>query len=94
MYTDYTDYNKYINNNQDKTCYNLVEKIYPIEKEPINDIIIEFDATKLNQNSFELLQNMQNILGEVEEVGEYEIDIFRIKIKELNNRINNNIYIK
>ena len=93
LYIDYTDYKKYINNNQDKTCYNLVEKIQPIETESINDIIIEFDATKLNQNSFEILQNMQNILDEVEDAGEYEIDIFKIKIRKLNNLINNNIYI-
>ena len=96
LYSDYTDYKKYIQNNQEKTSFNLEYRVYSLNNDPEleNDIIIEFDAAKLNQNRFELLQNIQNILGEVTELGEYEIDIFKIKIINLINNINNNIYIK
>lgn len=93
LYIDYMDYKKYIDNNHSKTIYNLDDKIHPISQTPTNEIIIEFDATKLNLNSFELIQNIQNILGEVIEIGEYEIDIFKIKIRGLINHINSNIYI-
>lgn len=96
LYSDYSDFQKYIQNNQEKTPLNLDHRVYSLNNDPEleNDIIISFDGSKLNQNSFELIQNIQNILGEVTEIGEYEIDIFKIKIIRLINNINSNIYIK
>jgi GT2 family glycosyltransferase len=96
LYSDYSDFQKYIQNNQEKTSFNLEHRVYSLNNDPEleNDIIISFDGSKLNQNSFELIQNIQNILGEVTETGEYEIDIFKIKINRLQNYIDSNIYIK
>jgi len=94
MYTDYTDVQKYIDQNQYKTWFNLQTKF--VSREEFNSIagvIIRFDASKLTQQRFEFLQNIQNILGEIEEEGEYEFDIFRIIVKDLTNSIMHNIYI-
>jgi len=94
MYTDYTDVQKYIDQNQSKTWFNLQTKF--VSREEFNSIagvIIRFDASKLTQQRFEFLQNIQNILGEIEEEGEYEFDIFRIIVKDLTNSIMHNIYI-
>ena len=96
IYTDYADYKKYIEDNKEKTWFNLNLRVYPIEniidgEKP--DIIVKFDASKLTQQKFEFLQNIQNILGEITEIGEYEFDIFNVEIKELRNYMNDNIYI-
>lgn len=94
MYTDYTDIQKYIDQNQNKTWFNLQEKFISREEfDSITGVIVKFDASKLTQQKFEFLQNIQNILGEITEIGEYEFDIFNVEIKELRNYINDNIYI-
>lgn len=49
-----------------------------------NDIVVEFDATKLTQSSFTLLQQLPKIIRESGEIGEFELDIFKIKIKAIN----------
>jgi allophanate hydrolase subunit 1 len=48
-----------------------------------NDIVIEFDATRLNQQNFQLLQQLPNIIKESGEVGKFELDIFTIEIIHL-----------
>lgn len=71
-----------------------VDKIYIDDSECSEDIIIRFDGQKFNNNSFEIIQNLQNILGEITEPGIYEIDIFTINAVTLNNRINSLIFIQ
>jgi glycosyltransferase involved in cell wall biosynthesis len=51
---------------------------------PTNDIVVEFDTNKLNQQSFNLLIQLPEIIAESGEVGEFELDIFKITIKALN----------
>lgn len=59
-----------------------------------NDIIVSLDMNKLTQNSFEIIKNLQNILGDITEPGIYEIDIFIINVSVINNKINELIKIK
>lgn len=94
IYTDYSDVKKYIEEEQKNTWYSLGNKFVDrSEFESTTDIIVSFDATKLNPNRFEFIQNIQNILGEISEEGIYEFDIFRIEVKNLTNYIKDNIYI-
>lgn len=94
IHTDYSDYHKYVENEQEKTWFDLQTKFISREEfDSITGVIIKFDASKLTQQRFEFLQNIQNILGEIEEEGEYEFDIFRIIVKDLTNSIMHNIYI-
>ena len=48
-----------------------------------NDIVVEFEATQLNQNNFQLLQQLPEIIQGSGEVGQFELDIFKITIHSL-----------
>ena len=86
----------YIIKEQSNTKFNLKDRIrkymFNDEYKP-NDIIIEFDATKLNQNNFQLLQQFPEIISESGEIGEFELDIFNIKINNIKTYEHNLIYL-
>lgn len=77
----------YISKEQSTTAFDLKKRVlnsknnYPLGE---NDIVVEFDGTKLNQQSFSIIQNLSDILTESGEVGEFELDIFKITINNLN----------
>ena len=49
-----------------------------------NDIQIVFDGTKFSQDSFNIIQQISAILESNEiEVGEFELDIFNIKVNKV-----------
>ena len=48
-----------------------------------NDIIVEFDCNKLNNQNINFLLQLPLIIKESGEIGEMEYDIFKIKIKSL-----------
>lgn len=73
---------QYVDLEQEQTKFNLKNRIKTTE--PTNDIIVEFDATKLTQESFQVLQQLSDIITESGEVGAFEIDIFKITINNLN----------
>jgi len=75
----------YMELEQTYTKFNLDNKIQVIGYyKPDNDIIVEFDAEKLNQQSFGMLIQLNEIISESGEIGDFELDIFNIKIKSLN----------
>ena len=53
-------------------------RIKPIDNEKNNDIFISFDAQMLDNNQFEIIKNLQNILGNTTKGEKYEIGIFNI----------------
>lgn len=71
---------------QSNTKFDLDKRIiytdhnYP---EGENDIVVKFDARKFNQNSFNIIQNLPDIIKESGEVGEFELDCFTIIINHL-----------
>ena len=76
----------YIHSEQPKTQYDLTKRVFHIShNDPAgeNDIVVEFDATKLNQNNFQLLQQLPEIIQESGEIGEFELDIFKVTINNL-----------
>jgi len=78
------DVESYIVKEQPNTKFNLKDRIRMFSaKEKSNNILIEFDATKLNQNNFQLLQQLPEIIQESGEIGEFELDIFKITINSL-----------
>ena len=71
---------------QADTSYDLSKRVfttYGNNPEWENDIIIKFDANKLNQQSFQLLIQMPNIIKESGELGEFELDMFVVIINHL-----------
>ena len=87
FYSDcsYENVKRYQKEEQPNTLYNLTNKIRPIptesvEDSDINDITIEFDAKKLNQDNFQFLTRLGDIIDESGEVGQMKYDIFRLTI--------------
>jgi hypothetical protein len=58
-----------------------------------NDIIVEFDAKNFNQESFNIIQNLSDIIAETAEVGQFELDCFKITINSIEDYSNNLIHI-
>ena len=76
----------YIQNEQSNTKYDLTKRVlslsdsYP-EKE--NDIVIAFDGTKFTNQSYNIIQNLSEIITQSGEVGTFELDCFEITINKL-----------
>jgi len=82
IYVD-CDYNSYIQNEQPNTKFDLSERIKPYYNEKQNYILIEFDAFKFGVNQFNIIQNLSDIISESGEIGEFELDCFKISIMNL-----------
>ena len=78
-----TSYKDYIEHEQPNTKFDLLERIKPWNASMNNNIIVEFDATKLTQQSFNVLMQLTDIITESGEIGEFELDIFKIIIKDM-----------
>lgn len=78
------NYAEYLNQEQPNTRFDLMKRIKPWNSPMANDILVDFDATQLNNDNFTLLQQLPDIIADSGEVGEFELDIFRIKIRALN----------
>lgn len=77
----------YVEMEQANTAYDLKKRVLTIQDnhpESENDIVIDFDALQLNGDNFALLQQLPDIIAESGEIGEFELDIYRIKIRALN----------
>ena len=76
----------YKNDEQPKTSTDLDEKIklYGNSKiSELHDICIEFDCNKLNATNFQHIVNLSEILQDSGEIGEMELDIFKLYISKL-----------
>ena len=76
----------YIDREQENTSFELNKRVFSLNintPEWENDIVIEFDVNQLNQQNFQLLNQLPNIIQDSGEVGEFEIDIFRVIISHI-----------
>ena len=77
----------YIAKEQKNTLYNLQSRVWYNDGEARldNDIVVEFDATQLTNENFHHLTQLPEILSTDKrlEVGEFELDIFKIIINEI-----------
>ena len=85
---------KWLEEEQKNTKFNLYNRIKPWNSGLDNDIVVEFDASKLTQQNFTLLQQLPLIIQESGEIGEFELDIFKIKIKSLKTYEKDLIFMK
>jgi hypothetical protein len=87
----------YIDKEQQNTSFDLTKRVLTIGyNDPVgeNDIVVEFDSTQLNQDNFQLLQKLPEIIKESGGVGEFELDIFKITISNLQEYQNDLIFLK
>ena len=80
--TIYVDcsYLDYIKTEQSNTKFDLNKRIKNINDPKTNQILIEFNAAQLNQDNFQLLQQLPQIILESGELGTFELDIFKLDI--------------
>ena len=79
----------YITKEQPNTNFDLQERIKPYDNEKQNEILVTFDASKLNQNNYHIIQDLSQIIKESGEVGSFELDIFTIDIVQMTEYQNN-----
>jgi glycosyltransferase involved in cell wall biosynthesis len=82
----------YIDREQPNTKFDLTKRVFTLTNntpEWENDIVIEFDADKLTQQNFQLLMQMPSIIQDSGEIGEFEIDIFKVIINHIEEYQNN-----
>jgi glycosyltransferase involved in cell wall biosynthesis len=87
----------YIDKEQPNTKFDLAKRIYTIEhNDPKleNDIVVEFDMKQFDQQSFNIIQQLPEIIKESGEVGEFELDVFKITINSLTEYQNDLIVCK
>ena len=84
---------QYIEEEQPNTDYQLDKKLHTdIPKNPIYDIKVVFDPTKFNQQSFNILQKLPDIIKDSGSEGDrFELDIFDIWIEQMVEHQRNNI---
>lgn len=87
-------YAQWLEEEQKNTSFDMWKRIKPWNAGLDNDIIVEFDVSKLNQQNFTLLQQLPLIIQESGEIGEFELDIFKIKIKSLKTYEKDLIFIR
>jgi glycosyltransferase involved in cell wall biosynthesis len=88
--------NIYIDQEQKNTLFNLSKRVFvESNNDPIdeNDIVVEFDATRLTNENFKLLQQLPSIIKESGEIGKFELDIFTIEVNYMEEYTNNLIKI-
>ncbi len=82
IYVD-CEFGEYIINEQPNTTDILAKRIYSIDAEKDNDIIIRFDGSKLTNESFQFITQLPVVLKDSGEVGSMQYDIFEFDIKSL-----------
>ena len=75
--------NKYVEEEQPNTQFDLKKKIHSDHIEPKNNVIVQFDCRFLTPQNFQILVNLSEILQESGEVGEMELEIFKFSIRSL-----------
>jgi len=76
----------YIEKEQPNTNYDLSKRVFYIGHnypEGENDIVVVFDASQLNNNNFQYIQQLPQIIKESGEIGEFQLDAFTIIINHL-----------
>ena len=74
---------EYIKTEQPDTQFDLTEKCRPLSEELKNNVVVEFDCSRLTTQNFQILVNLSEILQESGEVGEMELEIFKFSIRSL-----------
>jgi hypothetical protein len=76
----------YIESEQPNTKFDLSKRVLYINEnnpELENAIVLEFNARNFNSNSFNIIQNLSDIITDSGEVGTFELDCFKITINSL-----------
>lgn len=76
----------YIDREQSNTSFDLSKRVLCIgynDPHGENDIVVEFDASRLTQQNFQIIQQLSEIITDSGEIGEFQLDIFKVTINHL-----------
>ena len=74
----------YVKREQKETSFNLKDRVKTLFDGGSNDIVVEFNAREFNQESFNVITSLSEILANDElEIGEFELGIFTITINKI-----------
>ena len=78
---------------QANTLFDMNERVAEFEPNTFNmdniDILVEFDAKRFTQQTFNIIQNLSDIITDSGEIGEFDLDCLKITITNLNTYENN-----
>jgi len=94
IYVDWDDeVEAYIESEQPHTTFNMRNRVKSNKIEPKGYVIVKFNAGKLTENDFKVLQTFQETLGQIKTTGKYEFGSFVIVVNSLVNYVENLIFI-
>ena len=76
----------YIEMERSRTMFDIDKRVMIIgHNDPVgeNNIVIEFDGSKLNNNSLQFITQIPQVLDTMYELGTFEYDIFKITVNNL-----------
>jgi hypothetical protein len=82
MYVD-IDFKSYCEKEQPNTQYSLLNKMYGIEDDVTNDIILDINGKLFTQQDYQIIQQLSEIIQDSGEEGEFEIGNLKITIIQL-----------
>ena len=84
IYVDSPLANRYIEQEQSETDFDLKDRVRTLFDKGSNDITLEFDANDFNQESFNIITSLSEILANDElEIGEFKLGIFKVTINKI-----------
>jgi hypothetical protein len=87
------NYADWLNEEQKHTTLNMLDRVKPWNAPLNNDVVVEFDASLLTKESFNILTQLPEIISTSGEVGEFELDIFKISIYAMTTYEHNLVHI-
>jgi len=83
MYVD-CEYSNYANRESLESLLDLSDKLHRIDEKHLGDVIVAFDAKKLNNNNFsQFVKNLPFIIQESDSLGTFEYDCFSVEVRSL-----------
>lgn len=73
---------EYIKVTQPETSYSMPDRVKPLQSSYNHAVVIEFDRMNLDNNGAQFITQLPEILATVEETGDYEFGIFKIKVNK------------
>lgn len=74
---------EYIKVTQPETSYSMPDRVKPFQSSYNHGVVIEFDRMNLDNNGAQFITQLPEILATVEEPGDYEFGIFKIKVNKV-----------
>jgi hypothetical protein len=68
---------------QPNTSINILNKMYGIEEDVTNDVIIYIDGNSFSNDDMYFIQEISSIIADNGDVGEFELGNLRIVIKDM-----------